>query len=64
MSKQKDPLLTPTVNSPEPLDPRWPRLLVAARVWRSTGTERSIANLRSAIDAFDPDVGSAHDDPG
>lgn len=56
--------------SPGPLDPRWPRLLVAARVWRanymtSPSLERTSgeANLLLAIRAFDVDIGSG-DDPG
>lgn len=50
------------MNEVPDLDPRWPRLLAAARVWRanlipktSTGTSGPTRVLVEAIDAFDQD---------
>lgn len=63
------------MTNPETLDPRWPRLLVAARAWRArlgTGISSSGSTARplveisllEAIAAFDEDLRSGHEHPG
>jgi hypothetical protein len=37
-------------------DPRWPRLLEAARQWRATGTRTIPDALMEAIESFDEDL--------